>query len=585
MQRAAKRARKASGGTPKRRRHRNPKNPSRKQSAASRKNVEKARSAKRRKKACRRAYGKRGAAKRHGKKRLPGIPKRCKTPKRKAARRRKKAAHKTSGHRKSAKHVRAGKKAAATRKRHKRSKSKGHKVTGHRKSRKRVLAGRKGAATRRSNRRSKTYDSWKQESEMTAYESPRRKRRKGKRRGRKHNPIANPIRHRRHMRRHRNPFFGNPLEGPMEVVAGLFGVGSGYAVADLVDRMLATHPLAPAGSGFTDTPAAGQIYDSEAPLLPIWSDPIRLAAAVGIIFTPGLASRFVKNAKFKAFLQLAAYGAGARVAGKAMGDALATFGSSNQYVLQAYAPEVAAQARQMQVGSGVIVPMVAGAAGSSAQQPAGMFAGPPKGARQLGAANTGVGGCSGGCGGGCNDCQQSSMPIVTANDVSPQHFIADSSSSSGLGGDSGGYYGNEAGGYGNGNGAYGSGDCNDCDYQNDCPQAPVPSYTSPAPVIVPVVVPVDNSGGGSSSGGNTQSTCPPGMVQLPDGTCVYGGPDARLTQNGGGGGGGGGGTTTTTTTTQNCPPGTIFIPGSGCQPIGPPPAAAAPVPFKLTGPR
>jgi hypothetical protein len=356
MQRAAKRARKCKtilkrSKKRKSARRKNPISSPQKRAARTRK----------KKKACRRAAGRRGAAKRHGR-RAKRMPKMCapkrkgrKAGKRKSARR---STHHTSGHRKSAKRVAAGRKAARTRARHRKS----------------------GYLTKAD------YD----EAKTIVYESPRKRkraRRKGKRR---HNPVVNPVRtHRRRRSYHRrhNPFFGNPIEGPGEFISGLFGVGVGYLFASATDRLLATHALAGTAGAYTDSPAAGQLYDTEAPLLPIWSDPIRVAVAIGVIFAPGLASRFISNPAAKAFLQLASYGAAARVAGAALEGGIAALGSTNPLVMQIYGPEVAAQTKLALMGTTTAPP---------GNQAAGTFAGVPKN-RTLAAppapARTGVGDC------------------------------------------------------------------------------------------------------------------------------------------------------------------------------------------------
>src|SRR5260370_29302097 len=92
--------------------------------------------------------------------------------------------------------------------------------------------------------------------------NPRRRRRRSHHR-------RHHTHHRRHHRMH-NPL-PNPLTGTGEFISGLFGVGSGFLLASITDRFAATHPLTTQAPGvFTDTPAAGQVYDTETPLLPIW---------------------------------------------------------------------------------------------------------------------------------------------------------------------------------------------------------------------------------------------------------------------------------------------------------------------------
>jgi hypothetical protein len=339
---------------------------SRKQIAAARRNIKKAHAGKRRKKICRRAAGKRGAAKRL-RRRMPSMPRICR-PKRRKARR-------TASHRVS-----------------------------HRKSPKRIAAGRKAARTRKRKGRKTRYPEL-HHSQM-AWESPRRRKRRSSKRRRKNpiaaNPLPNPRRrrrrshhrrrhthHRRHSSRMRNPL-PNPLTGTGEFVSGLFGVGAGFALASMADRWAATHPLTTQAPGvFTDTPAAGQVYDSEATQLPIWKDPMRIGVALGAILFPGLLTRFVvKGSKAKAFAQLATFGAIGRTVGKAIDDGIASLAagsgplSTSEYAQRLYGAELAATSRLAQLKSGS-APLVAAAGGSSLQQPAGQFAGVPRGVGQI----------------------------------------------------------------------------------------------------------------------------------------------------------------------------------------------------------
>ena len=375
------------------------------------------------------------------------MPKACK-PKRKKGRRR----VKSSGKRKSAKRVAAGKKAARTRKRHlkkdhkakhprkrKSGKRKGRKSgkrkahrKGHRKSRKRVLAGRKAAATRKARRSTTTDSGYDQEPEWVSNADEKRSRRRRKhRKSRRKNPVAalalaNPIGRRRHRRRNPIPFmFANPISGPKEFLAGLLGVGMGYAAADLADRLLATHPLVSTSAGYVDSPPAGMVYDSEAPLTPIWSSPVRFIGGIAMVFAPALLSRLVPGNAAKAFFQLAGYGAAAKLGGKLISDGIASTMSTTGLALQAYGPEIAAQTRFAQV---------AGVTPNSAQ--AGFFAGPPRGqTRQLGApTKVGCGNCGQDCGGGCGSAPISSDPIADAQGAmaSGQPFVSTSLDSGSL---------------------------------------------------------------------------------------------------------------------------------------------------------
>jgi hypothetical protein len=224
------------------------------------------------------------------------------------------------------------------------------------------------------------------------------KRRRHHRRHRRHNPVALAPKRRHHRRRHHsrrhhrrhNPIalaprrhrfsarMGNPLEGPGDFFAGLLGVATGYSLASLADRYASTHALTVAtdGSGtVTDAPATGQIYDAEAPSLPIWSSWQRLAAAAAAILVPGAVSGMVQGSA-RAFLQLAAFGALGRTAGKAMDDAVVALSGATPptIIQQLYAPEIAANARLA----------TATTTQPTAIAPSSAFAGLPRGMRGMG---------------------------------------------------------------------------------------------------------------------------------------------------------------------------------------------------------
>jgi hypothetical protein len=247
---------------------------------------------------------------------------------------------------------------------HGRSSAKRHKTShrrrasGHRKSPKRVAAGRKAARTRAKRRhrtgyQRKTGSAFRSEKqrqhELTAYAYEGRRRR----------------RHRR-----RNPFpLPNPTSHPMEFLTELFGFGAGFLWQDGIDRYAATHALATdTGGNVTDSPAAGQIYNSESLALPIWSSWQRMAFnAAGIAVPFFLARYFAKD-----FMMKAGMAAVIRTVGKAATDAVATYVPQNAMTLRLYGDEVASAARLAQT---------AGTAPSTA--PAGTFAGVPR--RQLAA--------------------------------------------------------------------------------------------------------------------------------------------------------------------------------------------------------
>jgi hypothetical protein len=202
------------------------------------------------------------------------------------------------------------------------------------------------------------------------------------------NPVAKERRRRRgHGRRRRNPL-PNPISGMMEFIGGVLGVGAGFGLASFVDRMLTTHALtgtagATSQGGLTDSPAVGQIYNSEAMLLPIWSSWQRLAGAGASIVAPLVLARFAGNHPgLKSFLQLAGFGALGRTAGKAMDDAVASTMATNASVQRFYSGEIAAKAKLATAATTALPAAAPGMfaglpRGMPARQTAGRFVGAP----------------------------------------------------------------------------------------------------------------------------------------------------------------------------------------------------------------
>jgi hypothetical protein len=137
---------------------------------------------------------------------------------------------------------------------------------------------------------------------------------------------------------------------PMELLSKLAGFGFGYLLADGVDRYAATHALTTDATGnVTDTPAAGQIYDSEAVSLPIWSSPMRMGMNAAAIALPFLLSKYFA----KEFMLHAGIAAVVRTVGKAATDAVAQYAPTNATTLQLYGDRVAANARLAQATNGL----------------------------------------------------------------------------------------------------------------------------------------------------------------------------------------------------------------------------------------
>ena len=141
------------------------------------------------------------------------------------------------------------------------------------------------------------------------------------------------------------------LEGGLDFFSGCFAVAIGYVLAAGADRFGSTHALTPSTTqgAFVDSPAVGQIYDSESPQLPIWSSGTRLAFNALAIAAPLGLSAFIKDKGPKSFFQLMAFAAIARTIGKAAEDGLSMALASTSFGLRLYAPEMAAQAKLTQL--------------------------------------------------------------------------------------------------------------------------------------------------------------------------------------------------------------------------------------------
>lgn len=359
----------------------------------------------------------------------PGQPRRHAKAARKgwARRRRGKRKAKKSTGRRSSKRSLAAKKAARTRAKNKamrsararkaaRSRKHGgsskrtssKRSSGKRKSAKRVKAGRKAAATRKRNK-SRNKRAYKRAGGSRYTPASHQLTAERRRRRRRRNPIAalaaNPIRHRRRHSRRRNPLM-NPLPNPMTDIRGFLskaaGFGVGYLIQDGIDRFAATHVLAVDTAGnITDTPPAGTIYDSESPDLPIWSSWQRLAFNAAGLAIPGLMARLF----WKEFWQRALIAATVRTVGKIAVDAVAQFAPpalGGGLPLRLYGANYAAQAKINQANVAALP-----------ASPAGVFAGVPRmlgliparpipRQRQLAAPQQQrlLGGCGGGCGEG-----------------------------------------------------------------------------------------------------------------------------------------------------------------------------------------
>ncbi len=180
--------------------------------------------------------------------------------------------------------------------------------------------------------------------------APRRRRRRHHRR--RKNPIALET-HRRHHRRRRR----NPLSGGKDFASGVLGLVFGGLIASFADRFAATNALTDSGQKdgkgqtiFTDTPTAGHLYNTEAPIAPIWTSMKRIGfAAAGVILPFGI-SAYVKGAGAKSFFQLAGFGALGYVGVKTATDVATKFLGQTKLGNRLLAPEVVAHNAQVLTG-------------------------------------------------------------------------------------------------------------------------------------------------------------------------------------------------------------------------------------------
>lgn len=238
-------------------------------------------------------------------------------------------------------------------------------------------------APRRRRRRSSAKR--RRRSHARAAEAPRRRRRRGHRKhhvrghmkrvrgGRKvrvRSHMSHETSHRHHRRRryHRRAREAYALENPLsgtELAVGAFTGLLGYAAADALDRVLATHALVYVDANhntvttpvngtdgnplYGDTPPAASagssytgLYNATAILAPMdWK---RWAAGVAITGLPFIATIWVKAPVGRSALQFFGFGAGVRVLGKALNDLLAMLTGRTSWGARMYDGEARAAA-------------------------------------------------------------------------------------------------------------------------------------------------------------------------------------------------------------------------------------------------
>ena len=138
----------------------------------------------------------------------------------------------------------------------------------------------------------------------------------------------------------------NPLSG-MEMFAGGLTLLLGLGVADVTDRLLATHALTgpDANGNFTDVvpvDSSGkptQSANGASVMEPM--DVKRWVAGGVVVVVPFIIAHFVKNPTGRSALQLFGFGAFARVAGKGIKDLVVRLTATKGTTQRLYAPEIA----------------------------------------------------------------------------------------------------------------------------------------------------------------------------------------------------------------------------------------------------
>jgi hypothetical protein len=285
------------------------------------------------------------------------------TPKRrrKSAGRRK--ARKSGGKRKSAKRVAAGKKAARTRKRHK-AERKVTRKAGKRRARKSTKRSRARARSRtrsvkvvRMPRRASRVVVVTAPPKMRRRKSTRRKARKGGGRRRNRRISSRSAKKYGWGGGHKSAAMENPMDGVELFIGSVTGL-VGFATADFVDRLLATHALTGTAAPFTDTPPTtgdyAGLFNAAAICAPM--NATRWAVGLGIAAVPLIIAHFVEAPKGRAALQFFGYAAGIRVVGKGLIDAIAQLAMPSQLGQQLYDGEMRANA--LKAGQGTIASTV-----------------------------------------------------------------------------------------------------------------------------------------------------------------------------------------------------------------------------------
>jgi hypothetical protein len=187
----------------------------------------------------------------------------------------------------------------------------------------------------------------------SARKSPRRGTR-GRRRARAVITVsASERKGRRRSRRRRTGPMENPMTG-VELFIGTITGLLGFGTADVVDRIIATHPLTGVTSGtVTDVPPTanpaqgtratyGSLFNSTAVCAPMNLE--RWGVGLLISGVPILIGHFVSAPVGRSSLQFFGFGALMRVAGKGLIDLVANLSKSNQTGMRLYSGEQRAAA-------------------------------------------------------------------------------------------------------------------------------------------------------------------------------------------------------------------------------------------------
>jgi hypothetical protein len=144
----------------------------------------------------------------------------------------------------------------------------------------------------------------------------------------------------------------NPIHGAGEFAAAIGGILVGSTLTILGDRYGAGHALTGTAPSLVDQPAAGQLYNANAALAPIWSSWKRLViAGANLVLPLGASMALKKHPKTQTFFQTYFFAALTVTGGKLVLDVLPKMLGTKAIGARLLAPEIDAQNARTSVQS------------------------------------------------------------------------------------------------------------------------------------------------------------------------------------------------------------------------------------------